>query len=308
MESSETFEQPSLEAAVEGYPAPSLRLPPEVAGSSSNSKCHYSPVRHSNIIDLTVPEFEFSSQFELHFQELDLSSSMLNSEIYTYPPSIPPSPITSAAVTPDTSESQTSDSYFSLSSLEERSSPTPLTLLDQLHTAYALDDLPLAKILLLKITQDVQDITSRTDPRLDAVKPEDFDVAFLPKGGLMTPEDEARLFARQEKEQKRLQKEAQEAQEEANRHREKVERERREQEEKDRVEKEERERVERERAWEGWVEGVWESAKKEMEEMKEIRESKTSSQCRQTSDPYREGISVNTATAHILCSSSHDST
>ncbi|KAJ3814910.1 hypothetical protein F5876DRAFT_61982 [Lentinula aff. lateritia] len=296
MGSSATFEQPSLEAAVEGYPSPFLRLPPEVAGSSSNSKLHYSPVRHSNIIgehshlpsfyvsydhnltcdvallDLTGPEFEFSSQFELHFQELDLSSPMLNSEIYTYPPSVPPSPITSAAVTPDTSESQTSDSYFSLSSLEERSSPTPLTLLDQLHTAYALDDLPLAKILLLKITQDVQDITSRTDPRLDAVKPEDFDVAFLPKGGLMTPEDEARLFARQEKEQKRLKKEAHEAQEEANRYREKVERERREQEEKDRVEKEERERVERERAWEGWVEGVWESAKKEMEEMKEIRE------------------------------------
>ncbi|KAJ3864216.1 hypothetical protein EV359DRAFT_81617 [Lentinula novae-zelandiae] len=266
------LEQPSLEAAVERYSSPSLRLPPEVAGSSSNSKCHYSPVRHSNIIDLTGPEFEFSSQFELHFQELDLSSPMLNSEIYTYPPSVPPSPITSAAVTPDTSESQTSDSYFSLSSLEERSSPTPLTLLDQLHTAYALDDLPLAKILLLKITQDVQDITSRTDPRLDAVKPEDFDVAFLPKGGLMTPEDEARLFARQEKEQKRLQKVAQEAQEEANRYREKVERERQEQEEKDRVEKEERERVERERAWEGWVEGVWESAKKEMEVMKEIRE------------------------------------
>ncbi|KAJ4479362.1 hypothetical protein J3R30DRAFT_2751119 [Lentinula aciculospora] len=197
-------------------------------------------------------------------------SSLFNPEIYTYPPSVSSSPIPSLAVTPDASESHTSDSYFS--SPEEGSPLPPLTLLDQLHMAYALDDLPLAKILLLKITQDVQDITSRTDPRLDAVKPEDFDVAFLPKGGLMTPDDEARLAERQEKERKRLQKKADEAREQARQHKEKVERERQEQEEREQAEKEERERLERERAWEGWVENIWGNAKREMDEMKELRE------------------------------------
>ncbi|KAF9070160.1 hypothetical protein BDP27DRAFT_1447246 [Rhodocollybia butyracea] len=130
------------------------------------------------------------------------------------------------------------------------------TLIDQLHIAYAFDDLPLAKMLLLKITQDIQDITSRTDPRLDSVKPEDFDVVFLPKGGLMTPKDEARLAERQEKERERLEKEA-----------EKAERERKEQEELERIQKEEKERVEREKAWETWVDGVWGNAKREMEQM-----------------------------------------
>ncbi|KAJ3756734.1 hypothetical protein EV360DRAFT_84681 [Lentinula raphanica] len=214
------------------------------------------------LLDLTGAEFTFPLQFKLNVQQVD--------DHATYPPSVPPSPITSAAVTPDTSESHASDSYFSTP--EERSPPPPLSLLDQLHMAYALDDLPLAKMLLLKITQNVQDITSRTDPRLDLVKPEDFDVAFLPKGGLMSPEDEARLVDRQETERKRLKKEAEEAREQARRQSEKLETERREQEERDRIEKEERERVERERAWEGWVEGVWGSAKKEMKEMKEMRE------------------------------------
>ncbi|KAJ3732797.1 hypothetical protein DFJ43DRAFT_1071342 [Lentinula guzmanii] len=244
----------------------SLPLQPETTAESSNdAERHCPPAQHSNIIDLTGAEFAFTPQFELSIQEIDVSSP----EIYTYPPSISPSPMTSAAVTPDTSESHTSDSYFSTP--EEDSPSPPLTLLDHLHIAYALDDLPLAKMLLLKMTQDVQDITSRTDPRLDAVKPEDFDVAFLPKGGLMTPEDEARLVERQEKERMRLQKDADDAREQARRHWEKTEYEKREQEEKERIEKEERERVERERAWEGWVEGVWGNAKKEMEKMKEMR-------------------------------------
>ncbi|KIK67869.1 hypothetical protein GYMLUDRAFT_36664 [Collybiopsis luxurians FD-317 M1] len=215
--------------------------------------------RRSNVIDLTGSDLDLES-----------SSLMVPSESYTYlyPPSVSPSPLTSAVATPDTSSTRESDSYFLSRSDEE---PSSLFLLDQLHMAYALDDLPLAKILLLKITHGIQDITSRSDPRLDSVKPEDFDVAFLPKGGLMTPEDEARLAERQEKERKRIENEAREAREQARQYREKLERERREQEERDKIEREEKERAERERAWEGWVEGVWGNVKREMEEMREMK-------------------------------------
>ncbi|KAF5390611.1 hypothetical protein D9757_002573 [Collybiopsis confluens] len=167
----------------------------------------------------------------------------------------PPSPFIDLTGTDDsddpplaTPDSFDIDSYFAQ------------PLLDQLHIAYALDDLPLAKILLLRITRGIQDITSRTDPRLESVTPEDFDAAFLPKGGLMSPQDEARLAERQQKEAENARKLG-----------EILARERREQEERDRIEKEEKERLERERAWEGWVEGVWGKAKREMAEMKEFK-------------------------------------
>ncbi|KAF7307335.1 hypothetical protein MIND_00527500 [Mycena indigotica] len=73
-----------------------------------------------------------------------------------------------------------SPSPTSSASLSPRSnSPTPpLTLSDQLHIAYAADDLHLAKVLLLRL-QGIE-ITSDSDPRIAAVTDEDFDAHFVP--------------------------------------------------------------------------------------------------------------------------------
>jgi hypothetical protein len=60
--------------------------------------------------------------------------------------------------------------------------PPPQSLEDQLHVAYALDDIRLAKILLLKLKGVI--LTSDDDPRIDAVRDEDFDECFVPAGGL----------------------------------------------------------------------------------------------------------------------------
>ncbi|CAK5272277.1 unnamed protein product [Mycena citricolor] len=58
--------------------------------------------------------------------------------------------------------------------------PPALTLCDQVHNAYAADDFHLAKVLLLRL-QGIE-VTSDNDPRIAAVKDEDFDVCFLPYG------------------------------------------------------------------------------------------------------------------------------
>jgi hypothetical protein len=61
------------------------------------------------------------------------------------------------------------------------SPPSPPTSLeDQVHVADAPDNIHLAKILLLKLKGI--DVTSDDDPRIDAVKDEDFDICFVPSG------------------------------------------------------------------------------------------------------------------------------
>ncbi|KAJ7897204.1 hypothetical protein B0H14DRAFT_3853424 [Mycena olivaceomarginata] len=84
--------------------------------------------------------------------------------------------------TPHTSSR--SPSPLSSASLSPRSrSPTPpLTLSDQVHIAYADDDIHLAKVLLLRL-QGIE-VTSDSDPRIAAVKDEDFDACFIPFGRL----------------------------------------------------------------------------------------------------------------------------
>ncbi|KAJ7204451.1 hypothetical protein GGX14DRAFT_460458 [Mycena pura] len=61
-------------------------------------------------------------------------------------------------------------------------SPLPLTISDQVHIAYAADDIHLAKVLLLRL-QGIE-VTSDSDPRIATVKDEDFDACFIPFGGL----------------------------------------------------------------------------------------------------------------------------
>ncbi|KAJ6601414.1 hypothetical protein DFH09DRAFT_1302694 [Mycena vulgaris] len=85
---------------------------------------------------------------------------------------------------PLTSRSPSPPSSASLSprSPASRSPTPPLTLSDQVHIAYAHDDIHLAKVLLLRL-QGIE-VTSDSDPRIAAVKDEDFDACFIPFGRL----------------------------------------------------------------------------------------------------------------------------
>ncbi|KAJ7109803.1 hypothetical protein C8R44DRAFT_934498 [Mycena epipterygia] len=80
------------------------------------------------------------------------------------------------------SPSPPSDASLSPRSPRSRSPTPPLTLSDQVHIAYAHDDIHLAKVLLLRL-QGIE-VTSDSDPRIAAVKDEDFDACFIPFGRL----------------------------------------------------------------------------------------------------------------------------
>ncbi|KAF8079098.1 hypothetical protein FPV67DRAFT_1663750 [Lyophyllum atratum] len=99
----------------------------------------------------------------------------------------PPSLSSSASVSPD---------YY-----DSPPSP-PRSLEDQVHVAYAMDDIHLAKMLLLRLKGI--NVTSTDDPRIAEVKDEDFDFCFVPHGRLMDEEDEKALHERQRKESEKL--------------------------------------------------------------------------------------------------------
>ncbi|KAJ6523574.1 hypothetical protein B0H19DRAFT_1276887 [Mycena capillaripes] len=80
------------------------------------------------------------------------------------------------------SPSPPSSASLSPRSPASRSPTPPLTLSDQVHIAYAEDDIHLAKVLLLRL-QGIE-VTSDSDPRIAAVKDEDFDACFIPFGRL----------------------------------------------------------------------------------------------------------------------------
>ncbi|PPQ79857.1 hypothetical protein CVT25_002912 [Psilocybe cyanescens] len=98
-----------------------------------------------------------------------------------------PSPPSSASMSPD---------YY-----DSPPSP-PRSLEDQVHVAYALDDIHLAKILLLRLKGI--EVTSDDDPRIAAVQDEDFDFCFVPNGGLMNERDEKAMREMQAREVERL--------------------------------------------------------------------------------------------------------
>ncbi|KAH9920196.1 uncharacterized protein BXZ73DRAFT_52220 [Epithele typhae] len=86
----------------------------------------------------------------------------------------------------------------------------PRTLQDQMQNAYALDNMLLAKKLLLKL-QGI-DVSGDDDPRIAAVRDEDFSSSFVPEGGLrLDAETEARIEAAERRAleaQKRREREA----------------------------------------------------------------------------------------------------
>ncbi|KAI0081148.1 hypothetical protein K474DRAFT_1672173 [Panus rudis PR-1116 ss-1] len=93
--------------------------------------------------------------------------------------------------------------HVSLDYYDSPPSP-PRTLQDQMQHAYALDNMHLAKILLLKL-QGIE-VTSDDDPRIAQVKDADFSSAFVPPGGLQLEEEAERRWRegmRREEERKK---------------------------------------------------------------------------------------------------------
>ncbi|KAH9858280.1 hypothetical protein C2E23DRAFT_920634 [Lenzites betulinus] len=74
----------------------------------------------------------------------------------------------------------------------------PRTLQDQMHVAYALDHMHLAKVLLLKIRG--VEVSGDDDPRIAQVRDEDFSSSFVPAGGLQL--DDATAARVQEEERR----------------------------------------------------------------------------------------------------------
>ncbi|KAG7452127.1 uncharacterized protein BT62DRAFT_915861 [Guyanagaster necrorhizus] len=102
-------------------------------------------------------------------------------------PSFPPSPSTSPSESMSSQPSSNDRDFCNYFYCDSPPSP-PHTIEDQLHVAYAHDDIHLAKILLLKLRGI--EVTSDDDPRIAAVQDEDFDECFLPNGMLLLTEEE----------------------------------------------------------------------------------------------------------------------
>ncbi|KAI0685085.1 hypothetical protein BC835DRAFT_1421617 [Cytidiella melzeri] len=93
------------------------------------------------------------------------------------------------------------DNEVSLDYYDSPPSP-PRTLQDQMQVAYALDNMHLAKVLLLKLKGI--EVTDDQDPRIAQVKDEDFSETFVPRGGLrMTKEAEQLCMEGQRRERER---------------------------------------------------------------------------------------------------------
>ncbi|TFY55622.1 hypothetical protein EVJ58_g8126, partial [Rhodofomes roseus] len=89
----------------------------------------------------------------------------------------------------------------------DRPPSPPRSLKDQMQVAYALDDMHLAKVLYLKL-QGVE-VTGDDDPRIAAVKDEDFSTSFVPCGKLELDENVARRCREEERRERERRKRAQ---------------------------------------------------------------------------------------------------
>ncbi|KAL4251496.1 hypothetical protein ABKN59_005096 [Abortiporus biennis] len=139
------------------------------------------------------------------------SSSRLVPSPRFYPP-LPSPPSSSPSDTDDSVRRTMSSSSLSISPEDYYDSPPspPRTLQDQMQVAYALDNMHLAKVLLLKLKGI--EVSDDNDPRIAQVKDEDFNSSFLPCGGLvLEEEDERRCREGMKREQERRRRIAREA-------------------------------------------------------------------------------------------------
>ncbi|PPQ99503.1 hypothetical protein CVT24_005294 [Panaeolus cyanescens] len=107
----------------------------------------------------------------------------------------PPAFIASPSPSPPSSASMSPDYYDSPPS-------PPRSLEDQVHVAYALDDIHRAKVLLLRLKGI--EVTSDDDPRIAEVQDEDFDFCFVPNGRLLDENDEKVVLELQARELARM--------------------------------------------------------------------------------------------------------
>lgn len=112
------------------------------------------------------------------------------------------SPSPSSSSTTTRTPSPCTSGYSSSSNYYDSPQSPPRSLEDQVQDAYALDDIHLAKVLLLKLKGI--EVTSDDDPRIAGVQDEDFDAYFLPPGGFMDAETEQKLLERQNAERERI--------------------------------------------------------------------------------------------------------
>lgn len=147
----------------------------------------FSPSPSSSM--LTLGKVSQTAQFCNHFlysliSQVSIIPVPVNASFSTR--SASPSPLSSVSTSPDQPESP----------------PPQLSLEDQVHEAYALEDIHLAKILLLRLKGI--EVTSDDDPRIAAVQDEDFDICFLPNGPLLNEQDEQALKDLQARELERI--------------------------------------------------------------------------------------------------------
>lgn len=155
---------------------------------------------------------------QVHFIPVISSSLLLHPEMAS------PSSVPDAADTPSSSHPiaisspaplsdspvQSCDSSASMSaSADSYDSPPspPSSLEDQVQVAYAMDDIRLAKTLLLKLKG--VEITSDTDPRIDEVRDEDFDVYFVPSGPLTLEDADRQAMEETQRRQRECQEKSQ---------------------------------------------------------------------------------------------------
>ncbi|KAI0375484.1 hypothetical protein BV20DRAFT_1073620 [Pilatotrama ljubarskyi] len=145
-----------------------------------------SPPTHSSAILSPFPPSKpsyYDSITTAHTQP-----SLSTSPADTLPRTQSSSSILSAASEPNPPEPLTppdSDcAYACQRPLEYYDSPPspPRTLQDRMHVAYALEDMHLAKVLLLKLRGI--EVSGDDDPRIAQVRDEDFSSSFVPPGGL----------------------------------------------------------------------------------------------------------------------------
>lgn len=139
-------------------------------------------------------------------ESMDIQAGSIDSPNEPPSPARSLSPLTSESLKSDESSAPPSLSTDSSDSYDSPPSP-PQSLEDQVQVAYALDDIRLAKILLLKLKGI--EVTSDNDSRIDEVRDEDFDMYFVPSGPLKLEEPERRVVQETRQKQRERWEEAQ---------------------------------------------------------------------------------------------------
>ncbi|KAI0673614.1 hypothetical protein C8Q78DRAFT_639006 [Trametes maxima] len=194
---------PPLDGDLHHPPPPFLNLPaffpdsPPTRPESGSSPFRHAPSKPS-CYDSRDPTSMFDQPVASSSRLLPLPAPRQHHNHHRRSPSLSPahtlprthssSSILSASSDPNPPEPLTPPdaeyAYHCERPLEYYDSPPspPRTLQDQMHVAYALENMHLAKVLLLKLRGI--EVSGDDDPRIAQVRDEDFSSSFVPAGGL----------------------------------------------------------------------------------------------------------------------------